>query len=160
MFSNEQSSAKTNLIKRAKQCKLLMKIWMMAMIQQKKLPPKLKENSSCDGLKAIPMAGLSSRKQQHEVQFTWLCSANIRISCDNFSLLWKSQVWTYFFLCCVCNFKIHSMFDISFWKHKLQTWKSKIIHVKCHHALAMLLTTEIGLLDLLHVKVYFKYFLN
>ena len=29
-----------------------MKIWMMPMIQQKKLPPELKENSSCDGLKA------------------------------------------------------------------------------------------------------------
>ena len=51
-FSNEESSAKTNLIKRAKQRKLLMKIWMMSMIQQKKLPPELKENSSCDGLKA------------------------------------------------------------------------------------------------------------
>ena len=41
-----------NLIKKAQQRKLLMKIWMMLMIQQKKLPPKLEENSSRDGLKA------------------------------------------------------------------------------------------------------------
>ena len=31
-----------------------------------------------------------------------------------------------------------------------------IIHVKCGHALAMLLTKEISLLELLHVKVYTK----
>ena len=38
--------------KKAQQRKLLMKIWMMSMIQQKKMPSKLKENSSLDGLKA------------------------------------------------------------------------------------------------------------
>ena len=35
-------------------------------------------------LKKQPMAGLWSRKQQHEVQFMWVCLANIRIS-----LLWR-----------------------------------------------------------------------
>ena len=43
-----------NLIKKAQQHKLLMKIWMMLMIQQKKLPSNLKENSSRDGLKSNP----------------------------------------------------------------------------------------------------------
>ena len=42
-------------------------------------------------------------------QFIWVCLANIRISCDDFSLLWKSHIWK--FLCCVFNFKIHSMFN-------------------------------------------------
>ena len=74
--------------------KLLMKIW--SMIQQKKLPPKLNENSSHDGLKLL-VAGLWSRKQQNEAQFIWVRLANIRISCDNFSLLWKLHVQTYFF---------------------------------------------------------------
>ena len=41
---------------------------------------------------------------------------------------------------------------------KLET--TYIIQVYCGLALAMLLTKEIGLLSLLHVKVYFKYFLN
>ena len=45
----------------------------------------------------LPVAGFWSRKQQHEVQFTWVCLANMRISCDDFSLLWKSHIWTYLF---------------------------------------------------------------
>ena len=48
-------------------------------------------------LKKQPMAGLWSRKQQHEVQFMRVCLANMRISCDDFSLLWKSHIWTYLF---------------------------------------------------------------
>ena len=45
----------------------------------------------------LPVAGLWSRKQQHEVQFMWVCLANMRISCDDFSLLGKSHIWTYLF---------------------------------------------------------------
>ena len=118
--------------------KLLMKIW--SMIQQKKLPPKLNENSSHDGLKLL-VAGLWSRKQQNEAQFIWVRLANIRISCDNFSLLWKLHVQTYFF-CAVfvilkstpCLIgkergKQNNYLHTSFWKHKLQTWKSIIIQV-------------------------------
>ena len=41
-----------------------------------------------------------------------------------------------------------------------ETWKSITIQVYCSHALAMLLTKEIGLLELLHAKVYFNYFLK
>ena len=41
-----------------------------------------------------------------------------------------------------------------------ETRKSITIQVYCSHALAMLLTKEIGLLELLHAKVYFNYFLK
>ena len=51
-FFTQRKQCEDESDKKAQQCKLLMKIWMMLMIQQKKLPPKLKENSSRDGLKA------------------------------------------------------------------------------------------------------------
>ena len=104
-FSNEESSAETNLIKKVKQHKLLLKIWITSKIQQKKLPLKLKENSSSDGFKAAH--GWIIIKKNNSMKNSL---ANIRISCDNFSLLWKLHVWT-LFLCCVCNFKIHSTFN-------------------------------------------------
>ena len=79
-----------------------MKIWMMSMIQQKKVRPKLKENSSRNGLKATTVAGLWSRKQQHEVQFMWIHLANIRISLLNVKVFqvfvkvsWKDLIFIY-----------------------------------------------------------------
>ena len=105
---------------------------------KKKLPPKLNENSSHDGLKLL-VAGLWSRKQQNEAQFIWVRLANIRISCDNFSLLWKLHVQTYFFCAVLVILKStpcligkergkqNNYLHTSFWKHKLQTWKSIII---------------------------------
>ena len=92
-FSNEQSSVRTNLIKKAQQHKLLMKIWMTLKIQQKKLPPKLKENSSPDGFKAAH--GWIMIKKNNSMKCS-LANIPVRISCDDFSLLWKLHVWRLF----------------------------------------------------------------
>ena len=43
------------------------------------------------------MAGLWSSKQQQGSAVYVSMLANIRISGDDFSLLWKSHVWTFFF---------------------------------------------------------------
>ena len=51
-FFQQRKQCEDKFDKQSKTTHLLMKIWTMSMIQQKKLPPKLKENSSCDGLKA------------------------------------------------------------------------------------------------------------
>jgi len=46
----------------------------------KEVAVKAKRKFQLRWLKKQPMAGLWSRKQQHEVQFMWVCLANIRIS--------------------------------------------------------------------------------
>ena len=107
IFSNEETSAKTNLIKRAKQRKLLVKMWMMSMIQQKKLPPKLKENSSCDGLKATH--GWIMIKKTTAWSAVYVTKYPVTIF-----LCYESRKFERnFFLYCVYNFKIHSMFDMT-----------------------------------------------
>ena len=61
-------------------------------------------------LKKQPMAGLWSRKQQHEVQFMWVCLANIRIS-----LLWR------FFFCYESHTFEHIFFGALFVILKIST---------------------------------------
>ena len=92
---------------------------MMSMIQQKKLT----------------VAGLWSRKRQDEVQFRWLCFPNIRISCDIFFCYGWPTFELFFCATFVISKPIRCLIGkdrgkqntlylhISFWKHKLQTWK-------------------------------------